>query len=58
MPSCAFGQCDRSRALGGPGCDLCDRVMSLPQPKFRSGDELEMQTSGDTKRKGRRRAEE
>lgn len=37
---CGFGQCERSRDRGGHGCDMCDRVAKLPQPKFKSRDAL------------------
>lgn len=40
MGSCATGTCERSKDHGGPGCDMCDRVAKLPQPKFRSKDAL------------------
>lgn len=33
--SCCFGPCDASAARGGKGCDLCDRVAKIPQPKRR-----------------------
>jgi hypothetical protein len=32
MTCCAVGACDRSQAMGGPGCDLCDRVAMIQQP--------------------------
>lgn len=31
--SCGFGPCERSLERGGKGCDLCDRVAKLPQPR-------------------------
>lgn len=30
---CGFGPCRNSLERGGDGCDLCDRVAKLPQPK-------------------------
>jgi hypothetical protein len=33
MSSCAIETCERSAQRGGPGCDMCDRVAMLPQPR-------------------------
>jgi hypothetical protein len=38
MGCCALGTCVLSKALGGPGCYLCDVVAKLPQPKKLSRD--------------------
>jgi len=36
MASCAMpGGCDNSKANGGRGCYLCDRIAKLPQPKWK-----------------------
>jgi hypothetical protein len=30
-PGCAFGPCNDSAQVGGPGCYLCDVISMLPQ---------------------------
>lgn len=30
-PGCAFGPCNDSKFVGGPGCHLCDDIATLPQ---------------------------
>lgn len=30
-PGCAFGPCNDSAQVGGPGCHLCDDIATLPQ---------------------------
>lgn len=30
-PGCAFGPCNDSAQVGGPGCHLCDVIARLPQ---------------------------
>lgn len=40
MNSCGLGPCDKSRERGGAGCDLCDRVAKLAQPKEERGELL------------------
>ena len=32
-PGCAFGPCNDSKQVGGPGCHLCDDIATLPQKR-------------------------
>ena len=48
-PGCAFGPCNDSKFVGGPGCHLCDDIATLPQ-RGRSAliDELASEETGMT----------